>query len=40
MDLDTVNQMLAHSDLATTQMYLASRTQEDLGNNLSQMMDF
>ncbi len=40
MDLDTVRQMLAHSDLATTQMYLASRTQEDLGNNLSSMMDF
>jgi len=40
MDLDTVRQMLAHSDLATTQMYLASRTQEDLGNNLSQMMNF
>jgi integrase/recombinase XerD len=40
MDLDTVRQMLAHSDIQTTQLYLKSRTTEELGDNLTSMMDF
>lgn len=40
IDIDTVRQMLAHSDIATTQQYLASRSQDELGDSLSGMMSF
>lgn len=39
-DIDTVRQLLKHSSITTTQEYLASRTEEDLGDELDNIVSF
>lgn len=39
-DIDTVRQLLKHSSIQTTQEYLASRTEEDLGDELDSIVSF
>ena len=39
-DIDTVRQLLKHSSILTTQAYLASRSNDQLGDVVSNVMDF
>ena len=39
-DIDTVRQLLKHSSITTTQEYLASRSEEDLGDELGNIVSF
>ena len=39
-DIDTVRQLLKHSSITTTQEYLASRTEDDLGDELDNIVSF
>lgn len=39
-DIDTVRQLLKHSSIVTTQAYLASRSNDQLGEVVSNVMDF
>ena len=39
-DIDTIRQLLKHSSVVTTQEYLASRSDDQLGDIVSDAMDF